>query len=150
MRQTCWLMMCVASLVGCAAPVQTVAAPSCPCRQAEVTPPRSVALDALALQRVELARKRIPALRTQFEMGRTTMAELTLAYRDVAVAARDSGLRGDPLRRAIEDYQHAAMVLAKAMRERVDDGRETRSAVDAAEAAMAEAEYWGAEARERP
>ena len=57
--------------------------------------PTSAKLKALGAKRVELARKRLVSLRGSFDCGAVTIDELFAALRDVAFAARDSGIRGE-------------------------------------------------------
>jgi hypothetical protein len=105
-------------------------------------PLRSPKLEALANQRVELARKRLAQLRESFGKGGASLDELFAAFRDVAFAARDSGLRGAPLHDVLKDYRDAVIALKQLTRERVAKGTVTDEAMSRVEALEAEAEYW--------
>jgi hypothetical protein len=128
--------------------------PACgPCQAAgasSAAPRRSPKLEALANQRVELARKRLVLLRESFEKGSATLDELFAACRDVAFAARDSGLRGVPLRDVLEDYRDAVAALKQLTRERQAKGAVSDEAMSRVEALEAEAEYWLEEATPGP
>jgi hypothetical protein len=113
-------------------------------------PPRSPKLEALATQRVELARKRLVLLRASFGKGGATLDELFAACRDVAFAARDSGLRGEPLRDVLKDYRDAVVALKQLTRERLAKGAVTDEAMSRVEALEAEAGYWLEEASPGP
>lgn len=130
----------------------TVAAPvltcNCPIAPVVALPaPRTAELDALAQHRVELARKRIPLLRARYEHGTATSAELLAAYRDLAVAARDSGLRGEALRGPLAEYRDAMVQARDLIRSRVAAAMESEDATTHVEFQLAEAEYWLAEAK---
>jgi hypothetical protein len=99
---------------------------------------------------MDLTRKRLDVLGAQYQSGLVSMSELLAAYRDVAFAARDSGLRGEELRRALEDYRDGAARSRDLARSRVSAGQETADAVMHAEASLAEAEFWLAEVRAAP
>jgi hypothetical protein len=124
--------------------------PPCPCTQspagASAAPLRSPKLEALAAQRVELARKRLVLLRASFGKGTATLDELFAACRDVAFAARDSGLRGVPLRDVLKDYRDAVISLKELTRERLAKGAVDEQAMSRVEVLAAEAEYWLEEA----
>jgi hypothetical protein len=110
--------------------------------------PRSPKLEALALRRVELARKRLAQMRDSFAKGSTTLDELFAASRDVAFAARDSGLRGAPLRDVLKDYRDAVAALKELTKERLAKGAVDEEAMSRVEALEAEAEFWLADASE--
>jgi len=110
--------------------------------------PRSPKLEALALRRVELARKRLAQMRDSFAKGSTTLDELFAASRDVAFAARDSGLRGAPLRDVLKDYRDAVAALKELTKERLAKGAVDEEAMTRVEALEAEAEFWLADASE--
>ncbi len=110
--------------------------------------PRSPKLEALALRRVELARKHLAQLRESFAKGSTTLDELFAASRDVAFAARDSGLRGGPLRDVLKDYRDAVAALKELTKERLAKGTVSEEAMGRVEALEAEAEFWLADASE--
>jgi hypothetical protein len=125
--------------------------PPCPCptkasEGASAAPLRSPKLEALAAQRVELARKRLVLLRASFSKGTATLDELFAACRDVAFAARDSGLRGAPLRDVLKDYRDAVIALKELTRERMAKGAVDEQAMSRVDALAAEAEYWLEEA----
>ena len=109
-------------------------------------PPRSAKLEALATRRVELARKRLAQLRESFAHGSTSLDELFAASRDVAFAARDSGLSGAPLRDVLKDYRDAVTALKELTKERLAKGAVSDEAMSQVEALEAEAEYWLADA----
>jgi len=109
---------------------------------------RSPKLEALALRRVELARKRLAQLRDSFAKGSTTLDELFAASRDVAFAARDSGLRGAPLRDVLKEYRDAVAALKELTKERLAKGAVGDEAMGRVEALEAEAEFWLADASE--
>lgn len=128
--------------------------PACgPCQAggaSSAAPRRSPKLEALASQRVELARKRLVLLRESFGKGTTTLDELFAGCRDVAFAARDSGLRGPPLRDVLQDYRDAVAALKQLTRERQAKGAVNDEAMSRVEALEAEAEYWLEEAAPGP
>jgi hypothetical protein len=136
------LLVLASSLAACAPPPAPAGSPAN--APAVARPSR---LDALGERRVDLARQRTANLRLQFEAGKLTLVELVAAYREVAFAARDSGLRGEPLRRALVEYRGLLDQLRDAQREltRARGWTDPRS-VDALEYASAEADYWLAEA----
>jgi hypothetical protein len=111
-------------------------------------PHRSAKLEALAARRVELARKRLAQLRESFAHGSTTLDELFAASRDVAFAARDSGLSGAPLRDVLKDYRDAVTALKELTKERLAKGAVDAEAMTRVEALEAEAEFWLADASE--
>lgn len=108
--------------------------------------PRPAKIEQLARERVEVARKRLVQLRASFEHGTTTLDELFDACRDVAFAARDSGLHGETLRRILTEYRDAATSLRDLTRERLAKGAVNEAAMTRVESLVAEAEYWLAEA----
>jgi hypothetical protein len=109
---------------------------------AGAAPLRSPKLEALANQRVELARKRLALLREAFGKGLATLDELFAACRDVAFAARDSGLRGAPLHDVLKEYRDAVVALKQLTRERMAKGAVGDEGMTRVEALEAEAEYW--------
>jgi len=109
-------------------------------------PLRSPKLEALASRRVELARKRLALVRDGFGKGLATLDELFAACRDVAFAARDSGLRGAKLRDVLTDYRDAVVALKDLTRERMAKGSVGEEGMTRVEALEAEAEYWLEEA----
>jgi hypothetical protein len=111
-------------------------------------PRRSAKLEALAARRVELARKHLAELRESFAKGSTTLDELFAASRDVAFAARDSGLHGAPLRDVLKDYRDAVAALKELTKERLAKGAVSEEAMGRVEALEAEAEFWLADASE--
>jgi hypothetical protein len=85
----------------------------------------------------------------QYDKGAASLSELLVAYRDVAFAARDSGLRGDALRRPLQDYRDAMLKMRDYMRGRYQSGAVTQADLDRVESSVAEAEFWLAEANEK-
>jgi hypothetical protein len=129
-------------LVACASgSAPATSGPCCPCQASaaaglqNVALPQSPKVRELGLKRVDLARKRLVLLRVSFDRGATTIDEVFAACRDVAFAARDSGLRGGALR--------------DLTRERAAKGAVGEDAVSRVEAIVAEAEFWLEEANER-
>ena len=111
--------------------------------------PRSAKLEQLATQRVALARKRLGLLRTSFHRGSTTIEELFAGCRDVAFAARDSGMHGEALRGVLTEYRDAVIALRDLMRERATKGSVSDETMSRVDALVAEAEYWLEEANPR-
>jgi hypothetical protein len=109
-------------------------------------PPRSAKVEQLARQRVDLARKRLVLLRAGFEHGKTGLEALLVGARDVAFAARDSGLRGEELRSILTEYRDAVVAMKGVTRERVSKGTADEEALNRVESLVAEAEFWLAEA----
>jgi hypothetical protein len=103
-------------------------------------------LKALAARRVELARKRLSLLRDSFAHGSATLDELFVACRDVAFAARDSGMVGPPLRDVLKEYRDAVLALRELTKQRLAKGAVGDDASARVEALVAEAEYWLEEA----
>jgi hypothetical protein len=110
--------------------------------------PRPAKIEQLARERVEIARKRLVQLRAAFEHGSATLDDLFDACRDVAFAARDSGLHGETLRRILTEYRDAAVSLRDLTRERLAKGAVNEAAMTRVESLVAEAEYWLAEANQ--
>jgi hypothetical protein len=148
------LLLSAALLTVCACAGSKAASGPCgPCAasgsaEAPSLAPRSPKLEALALRRVELARKRLAQMRDSFARGSTTLDELFAASRDVAFAARDSGLRGAPLRDVLKDYRDAVAALKELTKERLAKGAVNEEAMGRVEALEAEAEFWLADASE--
>jgi hypothetical protein len=109
--------------------------------------PRSERLEKLAEQRVALARKRLVLLRSSFDRGVTTLEELIAGSREVAFAARDSGLRGDALLGVLKEYRDAVVALRDLTHERAAKGAVGEDAVTRIDALAAEAEFWLEDAR---
>jgi hypothetical protein len=109
---------------------------------------RSAKVEQLARQRVDLAGKRLVLLRASFAHGAATLDELFAGFRDVAFAARDSGMRGEALRHVLTDYRDGVKSLRELTKERVAKGAATEEALSRVDALVAEAEYWLAEASE--
>jgi hypothetical protein len=107
---------------------------------------RSEKVEHLALERVELARKRLVQMRASFEHGSASLDELFDACRDVAFAARDSGISGEKLRRILAEYRDAAVALRDLTRERLAKGAVNEVTAGRFDALVAEAEFWLAEA----
>jgi hypothetical protein len=108
--------------------------------------PGAAKLKELGLKRVELARKRVVLLRASFDHGATTIDELFAACRDVAFAARDSGLHGGALRDVLKEYRDGVLALRDLTRERASKGAVGEDAVSRVESIVAEAEFWLEEA----
>lgn len=111
-------------------------------------PPRSAKLEQLALQRVELAQKRLVLMREGFTRGTVGLDALFAACRDVAFAARDSGLHGEPLKRILTEYRDAVVAMKELTRDRLAKGAVGEEAMKRVEALVAEAEFWLAQAVE--
>lgn len=111
-----------------------------------LAPPGAAKLKELGLKRVELARKRVVLLRASFDRGATTIDELFAACRDVAFAARDSGLHGGALREVLKEYRDGVVALRDLTRERASKGAVGEDAVSRVESIVAEAEFWLEEA----
>jgi hypothetical protein len=111
-----------------------------------VAPPRSARLKELAALRVDLARKRLVLLRASFDRNKATIDEVFAACRDVALAARDSGLYGDTLRDVLREYRDAVTALKDLTRERMSKGTVGEDAMARVESLVAEAEFWLEEA----
>ena len=111
-----------------------------------LAPPGAAKLKELGLKRVELARKRVVLLRASFDHGATTIDELFAACRDVAFAARDSGLHGGALREVLKEYRDGVVALRDLTRERASKGAVSEDAVSRVESIVAEAEFWLEEA----
>lgn len=140
-------------LGGCAGTPPPAAAGSCgPCQSLagaglqSVALPQSPKLKELARRRVDAARKRLVLLRASFDRGATTIDELFAACRDVAFAARDSGLHGGALRDVLVEYRDAVVALRDLTRERASKGAVGEEAVSRVESIVAEAEFWLEEA----
>jgi hypothetical protein len=82
-----------------------------------------------------------------YRQGLATATELLLAYREVAVAARD-GLVGDKLRKELATYRDAMVQLQGTITSRVQLGSAGPKEAEHAREALAEAEYWLEEASE--
>ncbi len=126
-------------------PCQASASPSAGLK--DVGLPRSAKLDQLAQQRVTLARKRLVLLRASFDRGVTTLDDLIAGSRDVAFAARDSGIHGEALRGVLQEYRDAVVAMKDLTRERAAKGAVGEDAVTRIDALVAEAEYWLEDAR---
>ncbi|MGH7293883.1 MAG: hypothetical protein ACRELB_03065 [Polyangiaceae bacterium] len=134
-------------LVACGGGARAAATGQCgPCGSSGVALPRPARVEQLARQRVELARKRLVQMRAAFEHGSATLDELFAALRDVAFAARDSGLHGETLRSILTEYRDAVLALQGLTRERMQKGAVGPEALSRVESLLAEAEYWLAEA----
>ena len=127
---------------GACGPCQTAAAAGLQ----NLAPPGAAKLKELGLKRVELARKRVVLLRASFDRGATTIDELFAACRDVAFAARDSGLHGGALREVLKEYRDGVVALRDLTRERASKGAVGEAAVSRVESIVAEAEFWLEEA----
>jgi hypothetical protein len=117
-----------------------------PVAQTASAAPRPPQLDELGERRVDLSRKRVAVLALMYDKGAVGLTDLLAAYRDVAFAARDSGLRGDVLRKALQDYRDAMVALREHTHVLYKAGAVNDADVDHVDAAVAEAEYWLAEA----
>jgi hypothetical protein len=119
--------------------------PCAPCTQPSSAPlgfARSAKVEQLAERRVELARKRLAQLRGSFDRGAASLDQLFAALRDVAFAARDSGVRGAPLRAILTEYRDAVVALQGLTRERVAKGAVGEESLSRVEGLVAEAELW--------
>ena len=145
-------MLCALLLVACGGGATPAASGPCGNCQAPASagmqdvPPRSAKLKALAGQRVEAARKRVVLLRASFDRGAATIDEVFAACRDVAFAARDSGLHGGALRDVLKEYRDAVIALRDLTRERASKGAVGEDAVSRVNSLVAEAEFWLEEA----
>jgi hypothetical protein len=111
-----------------------------------IAAPGAAKLKELGLKRVELARKRVVLLRASFDRGASTIDELFAACRDVAFAARDSGLHGGALREVLKEYRDGVVALRDLTRERASKGAVGEDAVTRVESIVAEADFWLEEA----
>ena len=146
-------------ILACASPSASAPAPCSPCvtpgqpvasGTASARPERSAKLDELADRRVALAHERVEELRLAYQHGAARLGEVLIAYRDIAVAARESGLAGEKLRRELTVYRDATIELEKDFELRSQAGNAGPEDVVAARLARSEAEYWLVEASERP
>jgi hypothetical protein len=147
------LVVAASLLVACGSGGSGASAPCGPCQAPASpamgwTPRRSAKLERLAQQRVELARKRLVLLRAGFEHGTTGLDALVAACRDVALAARDSGMRGETLRSILREYRDAMIAMRDLTRERESKGAVGEDAMSRVETLLAEAEFWLEEAHE--
>jgi hypothetical protein len=108
--------------------------------------PRPPRLEKLAVQRVDLARKRLVLLRASFDSGKATLDEVFAAFREFALAARDSGLGGGTLRDILKEYRDGVLALKDVTRERMSKGAVGEDTFVRVESLVAEAEYWLEEA----
>jgi len=143
-------------LVACGGGTPVASGPCGPCQTPAtvglqgITPPQSGKLAELRLKRVELAQKRVVLLRASFDKGKTSIAELFAACRDVAFAARDSGIHGGTLRDILRDYRDGVVALRDLTRERAAKGAVGEDEVSRVEGLLAEAEFWLEEANGSP
>jgi hypothetical protein len=139
-------------LVACGSGSTPATGPCGPCQSAGpiglagAGGPRPEKLERLALQRVDLARKRLALLRSSYDRGATSISEVFAACRDVAFAARDSGLHGEPLRGVLREYRDAVIALRELTRERMAKGAVGEVDLSRVESLVAEAEFWLEEA----
>jgi hypothetical protein len=128
--------------------------PCAPCQApaagGRLGPAQSAKMDQLARQRVELARKRLGLMRAGFDKGTVGLDALFAACRDVAFAARDSGMRGAVLRKILLEYRDAVIAMKDLTRDRVAKGAASDEALARVESLLAEAEFWLQEANEGP
>jgi len=117
-----------------------------PAKMQNVALPWSPKLIELAAKRVDLARKRLVLLRDSFGKGKATLDEVFAAFRDFALAARDSGLAGGALRDVLKDYRDGMIALRDLTRGRMSKGEVGEDAMIRVESLVAEAEYWLEEA----
>jgi hypothetical protein len=108
--------------------------------------PRPPRLEKLAVQRVDLARKRLVLLRASFDSGKATLDDVFAAFREFALAARDSGLGGGALRDILKEYRDGVVALKDVTRERMSKGAVGEETFVRVESLVAEAEYWLEEA----
>jgi hypothetical protein len=127
--------------------------PCGPCQSASmqsVGPSRSAKLKELATQRVDLSRKRLVLLRASFDKGKATLDEVFAAFRDFALASRDSGLDGVALRDVLKEYRDGVVALKDLTSERLSKGAVGEDAMMRVESLVAEAEFLLEEASEGP
>jgi hypothetical protein len=154
MRRALLLAVGLLFVGACSGNTPPASGPCGPCSSAAgaglqgVALPRSARLDELGSKRVELARKRLILLRASFDAGKTTIDDLFAAFRDVAFAARDSGLHGGPLRIILKEYRDGVVALRDLTRERASKGAVGEDAVSRVESIVAEAEFWLEEANQ--
>jgi hypothetical protein len=149
------LVLFSALLLGaCGSSAPAATAPCGPCQAPAgaglqgVALPQPAKLKGLGVKRVELAQKRVVQLRASFNQGRTSIDDLFAACRDVAFAARDSGIHGGALRDILRDYRDGVLALRDLTRERAAKGAVGEEAVSRVEAIVAEAEFWLEEANQ--
>jgi hypothetical protein len=111
--------------------------------------PRSPELEKLAQARVDAARKPLPVLRVMYNKGQLPLSALLHAIREVAFAARDSALQGESLLKPLAEYRDTMKTTLEMVQKRYESGMVNASDVDLARYALAEAEYWLAEAKEK-
>jgi hypothetical protein len=99
---------------------------------------------------VDLAKKRLLQLRQGFAKGAVTFDTLFTACRDVAYAARDSGMHGEALRDVLTEYRGAVVALKELTKERYAKGAVDDDAVAKVDALEAEANFWLEEANANP
>ena len=147
------LLAALPLLVACGGSAGTSATAPCgPCAGGAASSglPRSARIEHLAHERVELARKRLLLMRAAFEHGSASLDDLFAALRDVAFAARDSGLHGEALRGILTDYRDAVLALQSLTHERMAKGSVGPEAMSRVDALVAEAQYWLAESSPQP
>jgi hypothetical protein len=151
------LLVLALSLAACGgATSASTSGPCGPCQASAaagsnaVAPLRSPKVEQLAQLRVELARKRLMLVRSSVDHGKATLDDLFTAFRDVAAAARDSGFRGEALRRPLADYRDAVLALRDLTHERLTKGLVSEDAESRVASLVAEAELWLAEASPGP
>jgi len=123
--------------------------PCGPCQSASMQSvglPRSAKLKELATQRVDLSRKRLVLLRASFDKGKATLDDVFAAFRDLALASRDSGLDGVALRDVLKEYRDGVVALKELTSERLSKGTVGEDAMMRVESLVAEAEFWLEEA----
>jgi hypothetical protein len=161
----CFLVLFALGAVSCGAPPQATVVPCVPCAPtgAAPAPPAAVAsstappppptrsskLDELGRQRLERAWVRTKLVKVMYDRGTVPLSELAGAYRAVALAARDSGLHGDALRRPLQEYRDALSGLRDATRTRFQSGVASEADVATVDSAITEADYWLEEAIEQ-
>jgi hypothetical protein len=110
---------------------------------------RSPSLEKLAQDRLEAARRHVLSCTVQYNSGHISMTDFLAATREVAFAARDSGLSGDALIKPLTEYRDSMKKSLQLTQMKYDHGAAAQSDLDAAQYALAEAEYWLAEAKEK-
>jgi hypothetical protein len=152
MRRPFLLLLPVLLLVACGSGSPHATGPCGPCQSAGSSGlagaggPRPEKLEHLAVQRVDMARKRLTLLRASFNRGAVSINDVFAACRDVAFAARDSGLHGEPLRGVLREYRDAVIALRDLTRERMAQGAVGEADLSRVESLVAEAEFWLEEA----
>jgi hypothetical protein len=145
----------VAPCVSCAAtaplpPASAAAAPVSVAANVASAPPRTAKLEELARRRVDLARARIAEVTASHATGAVSMSVVADAYRDLAVVARDSGLRGEALRQPLPEYRDALEKLRETARRNQQNGMANHLDLLRVDGQVADADFWLQDAAEHP